>query len=193
MLNLVIGLVIFFGLHSINIFAPQWRARSMASTGAMRWKMRFGLITLLAVASIIMGFMQTHQAPIWIWHPPYWTRHVSALFMLFAFYCAACAVIPGTKVKSLVGHPFLIAIKVWAFAHLLSNGSLADIILFGSFLVWSIAAYAVMRRRDREAGVAKPEHFGMHMDLAAFAATMICWFAMVFFLHKLLFGVSPLV
>ena len=193
MLNLVVGLVVFFGLHSVHIFAPEWRDRSMAKNGALRWRLRFGLIALLSIASIAMGYMQTHQASIWLWYPPVWTHQISALFMLISFYFVAAAVIPGTKIKSMVGHPFLIAVKVWAFAHLLSNGTLADVILFGSFLIWAIVNFAVARRRDRALGAKKPEYLGAHMDLAAFVVTMVCWFAMVFFLHKLLIGVSPLI
>ncbi|WP_133010237.1 NnrU family protein [Marinomonas flavescens] len=193
MLNLVIGLVIFFGLHSIHIFAPEWRDRNMAKSGAMRWRIRFGLISLLAIASIIIGYMQLRPSPIWLWYPPAWTHQISAVLMLISFYFAAAAIIPGTKVKSMIGHPLLIAIKVWALAHLISNGTLADVILFGSFLIWAIVSFAVARRRDRAAGVEKPIYIGVHMDLAAFVLTMVCWFAMVFFLHKLLIGVSPLV
>jgi len=193
MLNLVIGLVIFFGLHSVHIFAPEWRARSMAKNGAVRWRMRFGLISLLAIASIVMGFMQARLAPVWLWNPPMWTHQIASLLVLVSFYFAAAALIPGTKLKSMVGHPFLLAIKLWAFAHLISNGTLADLVLFGGFLVWSIISFAVARRRDRAAGVEKPEYIGVHMDLAAFVVCIVCWFAMVFFLHKMLIGVSPLI
>ncbi|REG86813.1 NnrU family protein [Marinomonas pollencensis] len=192
MWNLVIGLVIFFGLHSLHIFASEWRARSMAKNGALRWRMRFGLLTLLAIASIIMGYEHTRQAPIWLWNPPVWTHQIASLLVLVSFYFAAAALIPGTKLKSMVGHPFLLAVKLWAFAHLISNGTLADVVLFASFLVWSIVSFAVARRRDRAAGVAKPEYIGVHMDLAAFVVSIVPWFAMVFFLHKMLIGVSPL-
>ncbi|SBS32784.1 NnrU protein [Marinomonas spartinae] len=192
MLILVIGLVMFFVLHSVQIMAPKWREEGMLRHGKMRWQMRFGMGALISVAFIWMGFTQVRLDPTWIWLPPAWIRQVSSLLMLFSFYFAACALIPGTKLKAMTGRPFLLAVKLWAFAHLISNGKLEDIIIFGSFLVWSIVAYAVLRRRDRAEGI-KHDYIGIHMDLAAFTITMITWFGMVFYFHKLLFGVAPLV
>lgn len=193
MLILVIGLVIFFCLHSVRLVAPQWREKSMAAHGAMRWKMRFGMVTLIATAFIVMGYMQVRLEPVWLWFPPVWTRHLAGLLVLVALFFVGSALVPNTTMKKKVGYPMLIAVKIWAFAHLISNGTLADVILFGSFLVWSIVSFAIYRRRDRKSGVVRDKESGVQFDLAAFTFAMISWFAIAFYLHQAIIGVSPLV
>ncbi|MGO2232746.1 NnrU family protein [Marinomonas sp. UCMA 3892] len=193
MLILVMGLVIFFFVHSVRLVAPNWREKSMAIHGEMRWKMRFGMITLIAVGLIVMGYSQARLEPVWLWFPPVWTRHLAGLLVLVALFFVGSALVPHTTMKKKVGYPMLIAIKIWAFAHLISNGSLADVILFGSFLVWSIVSFAVYRRRDRKAGVVRDQESGVQFDLAAFTFAMVTWFAIAFYLHQAIIGVSPLV
>lgn len=193
MLILVMGLVIFFCVHSVRLVAPQWREKSMASHGEMRWKMRFGMVTLIATAFIVMGYMQMRLEPVWLWFPPVWTRHLAGLLVLVALFFVGSALIPHTTMKKKVGYPMLIAVKIWAFAHLISNGTLADVMIFGSFLVWSIVSFAVYRRRDRKAGVVRDQESGVQFDLAAFTFAMVSWFVIVFYLHQALIGVSPLV
>lgn len=193
MLILVLGLVIFFCLHSVRLVAPQWREKIMTAHGAMRWKIRFGMITLLATAFIVMGYMQVRLEPVWLWFPPVWTRHLAGLLVLVALFFVGSALVPNTTMKKKVGYPMLIAVKIWAFAHLISNGTLADVIIFGSFLVWSIVSFAVYRRRDRKAGVVRDQESGVQFDLAAFTFAMVSWFAIAFYLHQAIIGVSPLV
>ena len=193
MLILVVGLVIFFVLHSIRLVAPQWREKSMASHGEMRWKMRFGMVTLIAAAFIVLGYMQVRLEPVWLWFPPVWTRHLAGLLVLVALFFVGSALVPNTTMKKKVGYPMLIAVKIWAFAHLISNGTLADVMIFGSFLVWSIVSFAVYRRRDRKAGVVRDQESGVQFDLAAFTFAMVTWFAIAFYLHQAIVGVSPLV
>ncbi|MBU1294796.1 MAG: NnrU family protein [Gammaproteobacteria bacterium] len=193
MLILVMGLVIFFFVHSVRLVAPNWREKSMAIHGEMRWKMRFGMITLIAVGLIVMGYSQARLEPVWLWFPPVWTRHLAGLLVLVALFFVGSALVPNTTMKKKVGYPMIIAIKIWAFAHLISNGSLADVILFGSFLVWSIVSFAVYRRRDRKAGVIRDQEAGVQFDLAAFTFAMVTWFAIAFYLHQAIIGVSPLV
>lgn len=193
MLILIMGLVIFFCVHSVRLVAPEWRASNMLQNGAMRWRIRFGMITLLATAFIIMGYMQMRMAPVWLWFPPVWTRHLAGLLMLVALFFVGSALVPNTTMKKKVGYPMLIAVKIWAFSHLISNDNLADIIVFGSFLIWSIVSFAVYRRRDRKAGVVRDQESGVQFDLAAFTFAMVSWFIMVFYLHEAVIGVSPLV
>ncbi|MCW4627634.1 MULTISPECIES: NnrU family protein [Marinomonas] len=124
---------------------------------------------------------------------PVWTRHLAGLLMLVALFFVGSALVPNTTMKKKVGYPMLIAVKIWAFSHLISNGNLADIIVFGSFLIWSIVSFAIYRRRDRKAGVVRDQESGVQFDLAAFTFAMVSWFIMVFYLHEAIIGVSPLV
>lgn len=195
MLVLVIGLVIFIGVHSIRMFAPQWRERAMAQDGSMRWKLRFGMITLIATGFIVIGYAQLRLEPIWLWFPPMWTRHLSALLMLVALFFAGSAFIQNSTMKNKMGYPFLIAVKVWTLAHLLSNGTLADVILFGSFLVWAIVGFAVYRRRDRKAGVVykTSDRSSLRPNLVALVFALVSWIMIVFHLHNALIGVPVFV
>ena len=195
MLILIIGLVIFFCLHSVRLVAPQWRESSMKQHGAMRWNMRFGLLTLMSSAFIVMGYMQMRVEPIWLWFPPVWTRHLAGLLVLVALFFVGSALVPNTSMKQKMGYPLLIGIKIWAFAHLISNGTVVDVMIFGSFLVWSIVSFAVYRRRDRKAGVvyATSDESSVPSNLLAFVFAMMSWFSIVFYLHEAIIGVSPLV
>lgn len=195
MLILVIGLVIFFCLHSVRLVAPQWRESSMKEHGEMRWKMRFGLLTLMSTAFIVMGYMQMRIEPIWLWFPPVWTRHLAGLLVLVALFFVGSALVKNSTMKNKMGYPMLIGVKIWAFAHLISNGTLADVMIFGSFLVWSIVSFAVNRRRDRLAGVVyeQSEDSSVPANLIAFVFAMMSWFTIVFYLHQAIIGVSPLV
>ena len=111
MLILVLGLVIFFCLHSVRLVAPQWREKIMTAHGAMRWKIRFGMITLLATAFIVIGYMQVRLEPVWLWFPPVWTRHLAGLLVLVALFFVGSALVPNTTMKKKVGYPMLIAVK----------------------------------------------------------------------------------
>lgn len=192
MLMLVVGLVIFICVHSIRVVAPNWREMHLEKTGLVQWRTRFILLSVLSLALIVLGYQKMRLEPIWLWFPPIVVQHISALVMLVALFALGSAMIPKTSLKSKMGYPFLIAVKLWAFAHLMSNGTLADVILFGSLLVWSVVSFAVYRRRDRRNGVVREEG-GVQYNLMAFVFAMVSWFAIVFFLHKAVIGVSPLV
>jgi len=103
----------------------------------------------------------------------------------------AAAYIPGNRIKARLGHPMLLATKVWALAHLIANGTLADLLLFGGFLVWAIADFAVSRRRDRAEGVTYPA-LGIGRDMAVLVAGLVGYVVFAFWLHGLLIGVRPL-
>ena len=191
MLLLILGLLIFLGTHSLRIFADGWRTRQRERIGAMRWK---GLLSLVSLAGFVMvcwGFGLARANTFAVWSPPVWTRHLAALLVLFAFILLAASSVPGTRIKAAIGHPMTAAVKVWALAHLLANGTLADIVLFGSFLAWSIATFASARRRDRAAGTVYPA-MGISRDLAAVAVGVVSWVIFARFLHLWLIGVSPM-
>lgn len=126
----------------------------------------------------------------WLWVPPVWTRHLAALLTLPAFILLVAAYLPGSHIKSRVGHPMLLGTKVWAVAHLLSNGTLHEVILFGSFLAWSVALYIVLRKRDRANGTHYPI-VGLSRDLAVIVVGVVAWVVFALWLHRILIGVHP--
>jgi uncharacterized membrane protein len=190
MLLLIAGLVIFLGAHSVRIFAEGWRTRQRERIGEARWK---GLVSLVSAGGFLLmlwGFGMARAAPVQVWVPPLWTRHVAGLLVLLAFILLVAAYLPGTRIKSAIGHPMVAAVKVWALAHLLANGTLADIVLFGSLLAWAILDFAASRRRDRAAGVSYPA-IGISRDLAAVLLGAVAWALFAHYAHAWLFGVSP--
>jgi uncharacterized membrane protein len=187
---LVAGLVVFLGAHSLRIFADGWRNAQLARLGEKRWKGLFALVSLVGLVLIVYGFGLARQSPVVLYAPPTWTRHVAALLMLPAFVLIVAGNLRGTRMKAALGHPMVLGTKVWAFGHLLANGTLADVVLFGSFLVWAIADYASARRRDRLAGVVYPAG-AWSRDLLAVVIGVVAWVVFGFWLHGWLIGVRP--
>ncbi len=97
---------------------------------------------------LVWGYGQARLDPVVLWNPPLWMRYVAALLTLPAFVLVVAGNMRGTRMKAALGHPMVLGVKLWAFAHLIANGTLAAAVLFGSFLVWAIVDFASLRRRD---------------------------------------------
>lgn len=190
MLVLILGLVLFLGIHSTRLFAADWRAAQIDRRGLLVWKGLFSIVAILGLVLIIWGYGQARLTPTWLWVSPIWTRHLAALLTIPAFILLAATYIPGTRIKARVGHPMLLGVKFWAIAHLIANGTLADLLLFGGFLAWAVALYVVLRRRDRLAGVRYPAS-GFSRDLVAIVVGLVGWVIFALWLHGPLIGVRP--
>jgi uncharacterized membrane protein len=190
MLYLVAGLVLFLGLHSVRIYADDWRTERIARMGPSAWKGLYAVASLLGFVLVVYGYGQSRAAPVDLWYPPQWTRYVTALLTLPVFILFAAAYIPGTHIKATIKHPMVAGVKIWAFAHLMSNGRLGDVVLFGAFLLWAALDYRSALQRDRKEGVTYPA-IGMGRDVAAIAIGLVVWVVFAFWLHVLLIGVRP--
>jgi uncharacterized membrane protein len=190
MTALILGLLIFIGAHSVRIVANGWRVGRIAQLGEMPWKGLYSLASLAGLALIVWGFGLTREVPVDLWIPPQWTRYVTSLLTLPAFILVAAAYVPGNSFKAAIGHPMVAGVKLWALAHLVSNGRLGDVLLFGAFLVWAALDFRSARRRDRAAGVQRaPGTPGR--NAATIAAGVIAWAGFAAFLHAWLIGVKP--
>ena len=149
---MILGLVVFLGVHSIRIVAEPWRQARIQQMGLMAWKGLYSVVALIGLVLVIWGYGQTRLDPVWVWQPPTALRHLTLLLMIPAMILLVAAYVPGNALKARLGHPMLLAVKVWALAHLLANGRLGDIILFVAFLVWAILAFRAARRREPAAG-----------------------------------------
>lgn len=187
---LILGLVLFLGVHSVRIFADGWRARTIARVGLQPWKGIYSLVSILGFASIVWGFGLARAAPVVLWTPPTGMRHAAALLTLIAFILVSAAYVPGNSIKSRLHHPMVLGVKVWAFAHLLANGSVADVVLFGAFLAWAVLDFAAARRRDRREGTIYPPGRAGATALAVVVGA-VAWFVFAFWLHAWLIGVRP--
>ena len=187
---LVAGLVLFLGIHSLRFVADDWRSAQIARIGERKWKGLYALVSLAGFVLIIWGFGQARLAGAMVWTPPPWTPHLAALLLVPAFVLIVAGNMPGTKMKAALGHPMVAGTGLWALAHLIGNGRLAGVVLFGAFLVWSIVAYAALRRRDAAAGVTYRAG-AWSRDLLAVAIGIVAWFIFGFWLHGPLIGFRP--
>ena len=187
---LVAGLVLFLGAHSVRIFADGWRTRTIARHGAVAWKVGYSIVSLVGFALLVWGYGVARQSPVAVYATPVWTRHLAALLTLPAFVLLAAAKGPANRIRAAVGHPMVLGVKLWAFAHLLANGTLADVLLFGAFLAWAIADYAAARRRDRVEGAARTPGT-VRATLVALVIGVAAWVLFALVLHGPLIGVRP--
>jgi len=145
MAQLIVGIVLFFGIHSVSIVAPAWRD-AQAARLKLAWRGLYAVIAIIGLALLIHGFGVARHDPVVLYSPPAWMRHVTLLLMLPVFPLLIAAYAPG-RIKAATKHPMLAATKLWAFAHLLSNGTLGDVLLFGAFLVWAVSDRISLKRR----------------------------------------------
>jgi uncharacterized membrane protein len=145
MITLIIGLLLFLGMHSIAIVAPGWRDRMAAQSG-QGWRGIYALISLIGFVLIVRGYAAARLTPEVLYLPPAWMRHVTMTLMLPVFPLLLATYLPG-RIKTTMKHPMLVATKLWALAHLLSNGMLADVLLFGGFMLWAVANRISLKHR----------------------------------------------
>lgn len=188
---LILGLIVFLGLHSIRIVADDWRTQQIARIGLNRWKGIYSIVAAVGLVLIIVGFGMARQHPVLLYVPPIWLRHLNALFMLIALILFPAARVPNNYIKAKLHHPQVLAVKTWAFGHLLATGMLHDVVLFGAFLVWAVVLFAVSRRRDRRNGTVYPPGT-MKGTVIAVVAGIVLWLLFAFWLHSWLFGVNPM-
>jgi uncharacterized membrane protein len=187
---LLLGLVLFLGVHSMRIAAEPLRARLVGTLSLNGYKGLYSLVSLAGFVLIVYGYAAARGAPVVLYTPPVWTKHLAALLTIPAFILLAAAYVPGTRIKARVGHPMVLGVKTWALAHLIANGTLHDVLLFGAFLAWAVLDYISSRKRDRAAGtvyVTGP----VSRDITAVLVGLVAWAAFAFWLHGALIGVRP--
>lgn len=188
MIYLVVGLLLFFSFHSVRIVADGWRSQFIEDKGNLVWRGLCTVVSLVGLGLIIYGFGLSRADPVFLWTPPPWTRMAAIILNLFAFVLITAAYIPHNHIKAKLGHPMFAGTKIWAFAHLIANGRLGDVLLFGCFLVWAIVGFSAARKRDRLAGIDYGNGALMGTTLVCVAGTVI-YALFAFVLHPLLIGV----
>lgn len=182
------GLIIFLGIHSVRIFAAQPRERFIAAYGENAWKGAYSLVSILSFIAIIYGYQAAKAGLGFVWAPPVWTRHIAIVLMLPALIFLVAAYVPS-KLKAKLKHPMLLAIKIWALAHLLANGLGVHLVLFGSFLAWAVVDRIAVKRRGEPDPVAPS---GWSGDIIAVLAGTALWVFLLLWGHQWLFGVAPI-
>jgi uncharacterized membrane protein len=186
---LIVGLVLFLGMHSVSIVAPAWRDAQVARFGERPWKGLYAVVSIVGFAMLVTGFGVMRHAPVVLYVPPAWGRHVTALLMLPVFPLFLATYLPG-RIKTAAKHPTLVSVKLWAVAHLIANGTLGDVLLFGGFLAWAVADRISMKRRVQRPLPGAPA--GRANDLIAIVVGLVLYGFFVAWAHQWLFGVSPM-
>ena len=189
-LYLLAGLLLFLGVHSTRVFADDWRNQTRERLGALPFKGIYSLISLAGFVLLVWGYGVARQQPVVLWNPPVAMRHVAALLTLFSFVLLAAAYVPGNQIKARLHHPMVLGVKVWALAHLLANGTLADVLLFGGFLVWAILLFAASRRRDRREHTVYARGSAGATSITVVVG-VLAWVVFALWLHRVLIGVAP--
>jgi uncharacterized membrane protein len=187
---LIVGLIVFLGVHSVAIVSPGLRSRVVGGMGEMAWKGLYSLVSLAGFVMICYGFGLARDTPVILYSPPIWLRHVALLVMLPVFPLLIAAYLPG-RIKAAAKHPMLAAVKFWALAHLLANGSLADVLLFGGFLIWAVMDRLSFKRRPVQSALRTAQP-GPWNDVIAVVLGLGIYALLIGWAHARLFGVSPL-
>ncbi|HEX8418045.1 MAG TPA: NnrU family protein [Methylobacterium sp.] len=195
MLVLILGLVLFLGTHSFSMLRTR-RSGLIGEVGEGRYKLGYMLLSIAGVVLIGIGFgLYRQEGYIAVWNPPVWTRHLSLVLNLLAFIVFAATYLPG-HIRARAKHPMLLAVKIWATSHLLANGDLGSMLLFGGFLAWAVVARISAKRRALSAGQVASQHGGQaapagwRNDAIAVAVGTIAWFVFGRYLHPILIGVA---
>jgi uncharacterized membrane protein len=188
---LVLGLVIFLGLHSIRIFAEGGRERAIARIGEGPWKGLYSLLSAIGFVLIVWGFGEARYASPALYAPPLGARHVTIALMLVSMLLLAAYLFKQSHITAAVHHPMVWSVAVFGLAHLIANGSAADVVLFGAFLVWAAADLVSSYARDSRERLVYPEP-KWSATLGGIAVGLVFWAVIALWLHKWLFGVSPL-
>ena len=204
MLILIAGVVLFIGTHAVRIVSEDARDRLMAHFGPLAYK---GLISLGSLAGLVLmakGYAVARVDPIVLWSPWGGGRHVAALLSLAAFVLVVAAYIPRNTLRIRLGHPMVLGVKLWSLGHLIANHTLADLVLFGSLLLWAVLSFRAARRRDARAsaqiggtemqpGAPTPATIAPSRlaDLAVIVVGVALYGAFAFHLHASLIGVRP--
>jgi len=199
MTQLILGLVLFLGAHSVRILADGWRDQTIAAYGEKAFKGVYTLVAILGFYLLVVGYGEARLQPLVLWNPPIFTKHISMLLMLLSSILLIAAYIPRNHFKMRLKHPMVLSVKVWALSHLLANGNLADLVLFGSFLIWAVLNFRSARARDRaqvqnsDANEEAPLKPNLLATLIALFGGMGLWAVITFVLHAKVVGVAPMV
>ena len=185
---LIVGIAVFLGVHLLPT-AAGLRAEVASKLGENGYKIAFSLLSLASLALLIYGYAKAPSVQ--VWSPPEWTRFVAIVLMLPAFIFLVAAYVPG-RIRSRLKHPFLVAIKTWALAHLLANGDLASMILFGSFLAYAVYDRITLKHRRPSSvvgleGPEKPQN-----DVIAIVLGTVLYAVFLVWLHPFLIGPAVL-
>jgi hypothetical protein len=193
---LIAGLVIFLGIHAMRVWGEGLRGALIQRLGPMGFKGVYSIAALAGFYLLLVGYGQARLEPVPLWTPPHGIAHASVALMWVSMVMVAAAQIPRNAIQARLRHPMVLGVKVWALAHILANGTLHDLLLFGGFLVWAVLSFRAARQRDRAAWAAGEVSEASPTSRAATLLTLVAgtaaWAAFILVVHVWLIGVAPI-
>ncbi|NLS04401.1 NnrU family protein [Rhizobium sp. P32RR-XVIII] len=189
---LIIGIILFLGLHLVRVIAPGFRQSMIASLGENGWRIAYSVVSILSLIVLIYGFGQARQVTGMLYNPPVWMAHIAITLMLIALICLAASLLPAGHIAVRTKHPMVLSVKIWAFAHLLANGETSSVLLFGAFLAWGVILRISLKRRQRAGELKLRPFVSGKFDLYAIVIGAVAWALLIWRVHEWLIGVSPL-
>ncbi|MDK4730981.1 NnrU family protein [Rhizobium sp. CNPSo 3490] len=189
---LIIGIILFLGVHLVRVVAPGLRRSMIASLGDKGWRAGYSIASILTLILLIYGFGQARQVTGMLYNPPVWTAHIAVALMLIAMICLVASLLPAGHIATKTKHPMVLSVKIWALAHLLANGETSSVLLFGAFLAWGVIVRISLKRRERAGEITLRPFVSAKYDLYAAVIGILVWALIIWKLHEWLIGVSPL-
>ncbi len=186
---LILGIILFLAIHLVPQF-PELKDRFIDKIGLTGYRALHGVIALSSVFLIVYGYFESRTDPVIIWYPPFWTRHLVATLMIIASILVFAAPFAG-KIKEKLTSPLSVGLKLWALAHLIGNGTLGDIVVFGFFLAFAVSYRISLKKRIAAGLVTVPQGRWIN-DVYAVVLGLAFYVVMVLWAHEWAFDVSPI-
>lgn len=190
---LILSLILFIGLHLIRVIAPGFRQQMIDKVGKPVWGAVHGILSVVTLLFLAYAFNEARGMYGTLYEPPIWTAHLALTSMLIAMICLVAGFLPAGHIRAKLKFPLLVAIKIWALAHLLANGEPEAVVLFGSFLAWAVLLRISMKQRLRKGEITLPVFVSAKYDLYSIVIGIVLWGLIIWKLHALVIGVSPMV
>ncbi|MFS8148674.1 NnrU family protein [Rhizobium sp. R635] len=190
---LIVGIILFLGVHLVRVVAPGFRRSMIARLGDNGWRAGYSVASILTLILLIYGFGQARAVTGMLYNPPVWTAHIAITLMLIAMICLVASLLPAGHIATKTKHPMVLSVKIWALAHLLANGEMSSVLLFAAFLAWGVIVRISLKRRQRAGEITLRPFVSAKYDLYAVVIGIVAWALIIWKLHEWLIGVSPLV
>ncbi|ARO25181.1 NnrU family protein [Rhizobium sp. S9] len=189
---LIVGIILFLGVHLVRVVAPDLRRSMIARLGENGWRAGYSVASILTLILLIYGFGQARQVTGMLYNPPVWTAHIAITLMLIAMICLVASLLPAGHIATKTKHPMVLSVKIWALAHLLANGETSSVLLFAAFLAWGVIVRISLKRRERAGEITLRPFVSAKYDVYAAVIGIVLWALIIWKLHEWLIGVSPL-
>jgi len=189
---LIIGIVLFLGVHLVRVVAPDFRRSMIARLGEKGWRAAYSIASIATLVLLIYGFGRARQVTGMLYYPPVWMAHISIALMLIAMICFVASLLPAGHIKTKTKHPMVLSVKIWALAHLLANGETSSVLLFAAFLAWGVIMRISLKRRQQRGEITLPTFVSAKYDLYAVIIGAVVWALIIWRVHEWLIGVAPL-